>query len=79
MLMKVTDLGKFGFDDDIVEGLVKYGVFPNVVKKGKTLYVSKEEVQYIINTFLKNAIKLYETAEMAEELKAKLAKEQGKQ
>lgn len=78
MLIKVIDLVKFGFDDEIIEGLVKYGVFPQVVKKGKTLYVSKEEVQYIINTFLKNAIKLYETAEMAEEMKTKLAKEQGK-
>jgi len=65
----VYDLGKYGFDEEIITGFIKYEVFPAVLKyKGKH-YVPKFAILGLIHKILKNSIKIYQANE---EIEAKI-------
>lgn len=72
-LVEITDLGYFGFDNDIINDMVKYEIFPQVYKVKTKLYVERRVIFGIVETFLKNAMTLYKAVEESEKVKAELA------
>lgn len=70
--IEVNDLLKYGFDDEIINGFIKYDIFPGVLKYKGKYYVPKYAIMSIINTLLKNSIKIYEMNEKLEQEKASI-------
>lgn len=68
--VKIQALTKYGFDDYIVQGLIKHDIMPKYIEHKGEYYVRKSDILKLINTFMKNGLKLYE---VSEELSAKSA------
>jgi Na+-transporting NADH:ubiquinone oxidoreductase subunit NqrA len=72
-LIEIRELGFYGFDNDIINDMVKYEIFPQVYKVKNKLYVQRSVIFGIVETFLKNAMTLYKAVEETEKVKAELA------
>lgn len=73
-------LGNYGFDDNILNAMIKFDImFPVDVRinaKGKKDYfVKKSDVALLLNRFLSNAMKMYETFNEIEEKTETVMKE----
>lgn len=67
-LVRLEELGKYGFDDDIINGLVKYEIMPQVYKINTSFYVLRADVLRIIHTFVKDALVLYQAVDVKKDL-----------
>ena len=65
--IEVKELGKYGFDDEIINGLVKYEVMPAALRYKGKLYVPKFAILKVLHVTLVNAVKMYEMAEKHEQ------------
>ena len=71
--VKFETLGDYGFDDDIIKGLVKYEIFPTaaieVDKNGnEVIYIKKDDIALLLNRVLKNTVQIYEQLEKVEQV-----------
>lgn len=71
----IYDLGKYGFDEEIIAGFMKHEIMPAPLKYKGKLYVPKFAIQNLINKLLKSAIKIYAFSEEMEQ-KAKELEDQ---
>jgi hypothetical protein len=71
-LIRVEDLGKVGFNSEIINGMLKYEIFPQAFLVVGVAYVLREDLFKVVETLLGNALKLYESVEESEK-KAKEA------
>ncbi len=65
-LICVEDLGKVGFNSEIINGMLKYEIFPQAFLVVGAAYVLKDEIFKVVETLLGNALKLYESVEESE-------------
>ena len=77
--INIKNLGNYGFDDELVQGLLKHDLLPPIDirtrSNGKKDYLmSKNDVLFLINRMLKNELKVYDLVQEADE-KCKAAKE----
>ena len=62
--IQVRDLGKYGFDDDIVIAMGRHDIFPQVYVVAGGYYVMREEIfGMVVNKLLKNAMDIYQAVE----------------
>ena len=78
--INVKYLGKYGFDDDILNAMIKFDImFPvdvRINEKGtKDYFVKKSDVVLLLNRFLANSMKMYETFNQIEEKTEAVLKE----
>lgn len=74
-LILISDLGYYGFSNEIINSMVEYEIFPQVYKVKSKFYVEKRVIFGIVETFLKNAITLYKAVDESEKAKAALAEQ----
>jgi hypothetical protein len=65
-LIRVEDLGKVGFSSEIIQGMLKYEIFPQAFLVVGVAYVLRDEIFKVVHTLLGNALKLYESVEESE-------------
>jgi hypothetical protein len=65
-LVAIEQLGMYGFDQEIMDGMVKYEIFPAVYTINGADYVSGAEVFTVVRQLLRNSIRLYETVDESE-------------
>ena len=68
-LIRVADLGNFGFSNEIINGMVKFDIFPRTY-----FYVLRCDIFQLVETLLGNALKLYESVEESEKKVAEAAR-----
>lgn len=62
--IQVRDLGKYGFDDDIVVAMGKHDIFPQVYVVSGGYYVLREEIfGVVVYKLLKNSMDIYQAVE----------------
>jgi hypothetical protein len=66
-LVRIDELNRYGWDDDVIKGFIKYEIFPKVYQVGQTKYLRRDEVTKTVNTLLRNAIVLYQAVEAKED------------
>jgi hypothetical protein len=62
-LVRIDELNRYGWDDAVIHGFIRYEIFPKVYQVNQTKYVSKAEVIKTINQLLLNSITLYQAVE----------------
>jgi hypothetical protein len=65
-LIRVEDLSKVGFNSEIINGMLKYEIFPQAFLVVGVIYVLREDLFKVVETLLGNALKLYESVEESE-------------
>lgn len=66
-LVRIDELNRYGFDDKVIAGFLRFEIFPQVYQVSRTKYVRRSEVTKIINQLLINAITLYQAVEAKDE------------
>ena len=74
-LIAINNLGYYGFDDAIINAMVEYEIWPDVILYRGDVYVPKEAIFGIVNTLLSNSMKLYESVDKAEQVIKQAEKE----
>lgn len=74
-LIRIDNLGFVGFDNEIVEAMIKYEIFPDLIEYRHDMYILKNEIFGVVNKLLKSSMKLYEAVEAVDEHVEKVAKE----
>ena len=69
-LITIEQLGMYGFDQEIMDGMIRYEIFPPVFMVNGTDYVSGAEVFTVVRQLLRNSIRLYEAVEESEKRSA---------
>lgn len=77
-LIKISDLGYYGFDAQIINEMVEYDIFPQVYKYRGSVYVAKDTIFGIVGTFIRNALTLYKAVDGAEKAKVEMLAEMEK-
>jgi hypothetical protein len=65
-LIRVQDLGRFGFNDEILAGMQRFQIFPQALFVAGVVYVKRESIFLVVEKLLQNAIRLYEGVEETE-------------
>jgi hypothetical protein len=65
-LIAIEQLGMYGFDQEIMDGMIRYEIFPPVFVVNGTDYVSGAEVFQVVRQLLRNSIRLYEAVDESE-------------
>ena len=65
-LIAIEQLGMYGFDQEIMDGMIRYEIFPSVFTINGTDYVSGAEVFQVVRQLLRNSIRLYEAVDETE-------------
>jgi hypothetical protein len=73
-LIRVADLGNFGFSNEIINGMVKFDIFPRTYFVVGVVYVLRCDIFQLVETLLGNALKLYESVEESEKKVAEAAR-----
>lgn len=62
--IQVGDLGKYGFDDQIVTAMVKFDIFPQAYIVCGGCYVLRDEIfGMVVNKLLRNSMDIYQAVE----------------
>lgn len=67
-LISIEGLSLYGFDEEIINGLLDYDIFPTVIEIDHVFMVKKSSIQALINRFMKNELKIYKTVDDKEKL-----------
>lgn len=71
-MILISDLGYYGFTNEIINSMVEFEIFPQVYKIKSKFYVEKQVIFGIVETFLKNAMTLYKAVDETEKVKKEL-------
>lgn len=74
-LIRLDNLGYVGFDNEIVEGMLKYDIFPDLIEYRHDIYVRKDDIFAVVRQLLKNSLRLYEAVESVDNHVEKMATE----
>jgi len=70
----VEDLGRYGFDSELINEMIKFEIFPQTYKHMGRIIVLKRDITEIINKLLHNSMKIYEKVEELDRIKEEVAK-----
>ena len=73
-LIPVEDLGRYGFTSEIINGMIRYDIFPRTFFVVGVVYVLRAEIFQVVETLLGNSLKLYESVEQTEAKAAEATK-----
>lgn len=73
-LIRVQDLGQFGFNDEILAGMQRYEIFPQTFFVVGVVYVKRVSIFSVVGQLLQNAIRIYEGVEETDKKAAEAQK-----
>lgn len=73
-LIKISSLGKYGFNADLLNKMNEFGIFPPVFKLDDDLYVLKVQIFGLVESLLSKNMEMYENAKKIDDKIAELTK-----
>jgi hypothetical protein len=74
-LIRLDNLGYVGFDNEIVDAMIKFDIFPDLIEYRGDIYVRKDDIFGVVQRLLRSSMKLYEAVETVDNHVEKVAKE----
>lgn len=72
-LIRITDLGRFGFTNQIILDMAEFEVFPQVYKVRNHMHVMRTDIFGFVQKMLENSMTLYRAVEEKEKAQEALA------